>query len=306
MMSSSAPRWRGPSTGSCRAAWGRGFPSLGGSGPGRIGRIEAEFGARSSARSRRSRRASRSSGWPARQSTIGSTGWGATGAGCLGRSGSRYHRWRPGNHGGRQPAAPRAVGALSVGCNIELPLEQKPNPYLDVALTFRHFFVRKEMFGRYASAFVIFPGGFGTLDELYEALTPIQTGKIRHFPVVLVGSHHWGSLLDWIRTRLVATDKVAAADAELVQVVDRPAEVYAIVEAACAMQRTLYRALRGEGDLDGWTAGLATASGRALGATAVRRRRRARATGSGCLRQRLRRWRARVPLRRECMTRRRR
>ena len=93
----------------------------------------------------------------------------------------------------------RDVGALSVGCNIELPHEQRTNPYLDIALRFRHFFARKVMFVRYASAFVIAPGGFGTLDELFEALTLIQTATIRHFPVILLGDGEWDGLLDWLR-----------------------------------------------------------------------------------------------------------
>jgi uncharacterized protein (TIGR00730 family) len=134
----------------------------------------------------------------------------------------------------------RDAGALSVGCNIELPHEQRANAYLDVALTFRHFFVRKVMFVRYASAFVILPGGFGTLDELYESLTLIQTGKVRHFPVVLVGSHHWSRELEWMRSQLVQTGKIDAADVDLLQLTDSPAQVCAIVEAACAKQQALY------------------------------------------------------------------
>ena len=98
----------------------------------------------------------------------------------------------------------KEAGALSIGLNIDLPFEQAPNPYQDVALTFHFFFTRKVMFVRFASAFVVFPGGFGTLDELFEALVLIQTGKIRHFPVVLVGSAFWGGLLDWVRERLLA------------------------------------------------------------------------------------------------------
>ncbi len=96
-------------------------------------------------------------------------------------------------------------GGLSVGCNIELPHEQGLNPYVDLGVEFRYFFARKTMFVKYADGFVILPGGFGTLDELFEALTLIQTGKVRHFPVVLVGREYWSGLLDWIRgTLLVA------------------------------------------------------------------------------------------------------
>ena len=93
----------------------------------------------------------------------------------------------------------REGGGLSVGCNIELPHEQALNPYVDLGVEFRYFFVRKTMFVKYADAFVILPGGFGTMDELFEALTLIQTGKIRHFPVILVGRDYWGGLLDWVR-----------------------------------------------------------------------------------------------------------
>ena len=96
------------------------------------------------------------------------------------------------------------AGGLSVGCNIELPMEQGLNQYVDLGVEFRYFFVRKTMFVKYADAFVIYPGGFGTLDELFEALTLIQTKKIRDFPVVLIGSEYWGGLLDWVRGTLIA------------------------------------------------------------------------------------------------------
>ena len=105
-------------------------------------------------------------------------------------------RWR------RPTAAPSEAGACSVGLNIELPFEQAPNAYQDVALTFHYFFTRKVMFVRYATAFVVLPGGFGTLDELFEALVLIQTRKVRHFPVVLVGREFWGGLLEWMARRL--------------------------------------------------------------------------------------------------------
>ena len=100
------------------------------------------------------------------------------------------------------------AGGLSIGCNIELPHEQSVNPYVDLAVEFRYFFARKTMFVKYADAFVIMPGGFGTLDELFEALTLIQTGKIRHFPVVLVGTEYWAGLLDWARETLIADGTV--------------------------------------------------------------------------------------------------
>ncbi|HEV7587508.1 MAG TPA: TIGR00730 family Rossman fold protein [Longimicrobium sp.] len=119
----------------------------------------------------------------------------------------------------------RDAGVLSVGCNIELPFEQAVNPYVDLAINFRYFFVRKTMFVKYAEAFVIFPGGFGTLDELLEALTLIQTGKVRNFPVVLFGQAFWGGFLDWIRGVLIAEGKISPDDLELMTVTDDPAEV---------------------------------------------------------------------------------
>jgi uncharacterized protein (TIGR00730 family) len=120
------------------------------------------------------------------------------------------------------------AGGLSVGCNIELPHEQSPNPYANLSIDFRYFFVRKTMFVKYSEAFVVFPGGFGTLDELFEALTLIQTGKVKRFPVVLYGSEYWAGLLDWIRERLAVDGMVSADDLALVQVVDSTEEVCAI------------------------------------------------------------------------------
>jgi uncharacterized protein (TIGR00730 family) len=119
----------------------------------------------------------------------------------------------------------REAGALSIGLNIELPFEQGLNPYCDIGLEFHYFFARKVMFVRYASAFVVFPGGYGTLDELFESLTLIQTGKVRYFPVVLVGSDYWGGLVDWMRERLVGEGKISAADLDLLCVTDDPLEV---------------------------------------------------------------------------------
>ena len=115
-------------------------------------------------------------------------------------------------------------GGLSIGCNIELPFEQCPNPYQNISLTFRYFFVRKLMFVKYSIAYVIFPGGFGTLDELFESLTLAQTGKIEHFPVVLFGSEYWEGLLDWLNKVLVARGYVAAEDMELFKIFDDPEE----------------------------------------------------------------------------------
>jgi uncharacterized protein (TIGR00730 family) len=120
-------------------------------------------------------------------------------------------------------------GGLSVGCNIELPHEQDINPYVDLGVEFRYFFARKTMFVKYADGFVIMPGGYGTLDELMEALTLIQTGKIEHFPVVLVGSEFFGPFLDWIKGTLVAQGMIAAADLDLIQVTDDPHRVVEIL-----------------------------------------------------------------------------
>ncbi len=130
----------------------------------------------------------------------------------------------------------RDAGALSIGLGIELPRQQAINPYVDLALEFKHFYIRKVMFVRYASAFVVFPGGLGTLDELFEALSLIQTAKIQHFPLVLVGSHFWEGLLRWARDQLLGTDKLSPDDLALFQVVDTPEEVAAIAEAAFGRQ----------------------------------------------------------------------
>jgi uncharacterized protein (TIGR00730 family) len=119
----------------------------------------------------------------------------------------------------------RQAGAISVGCNIELPFEQHSNEHLDVSIDFRYFFVRKTMFVKYACAFVIFPGGFGTLDELFEALTLIQTKKVQDFPVVLFGSAYWQGMLDWIRSTMAVEGKIAPEDLDLMHVTDDPAEV---------------------------------------------------------------------------------
>ena len=114
----------------------------------------------------------------------------------------------------------REAHGLSIGCNIELPHEQGTNPYVDVAVNFRYFFCRKTMFVKYSEGFVLVPGGFGTLDELFEALTLSQTGKITRFPVVLFGAAYWRGLLDWIRQGLVAETKIDAADLDLLTVTD--------------------------------------------------------------------------------------
>jgi uncharacterized protein (TIGR00730 family) len=152
-------------------------------------------------------------------------------------------------------------GGLSIGCNIELPFEQGLNEYVDLGMEFRYFFVRKTMFVKYAEAFVIFPGGFGTLDELFESLTLIQTGKVRHFPVVLYGKDYWEGLLGWIRERPLYEAKISPEDLDLVTVTDdieeacqaivkhrrsreREEEEEASVEAA---SQAIRRAERGQG-----------------------------------------------------------
>lgn len=120
-------------------------------------------------------------------------------------------------------------GAKSVGLNIQLPMEQEVNPHANVVVDFRYFFVRKVMFVKYAQAYVVFPGGFGTLDELFEALTLIQTDRIKPFPVILVGNDYWTGLVDWLRDRLLGTGKISPEDLELIQLVDDPHEVVATV-----------------------------------------------------------------------------
>jgi uncharacterized protein (TIGR00730 family) len=138
----------------------------------------------------------------------------------------------------------RDAGAQSIGLNIELPFEQGLNPYCDIGLEFHYFFTRKVMFVRYASGFVVFPGGFGTLDETFEALTLIQTGKVRHFPVVLVGSDYWGGLVDWIRARLVSEGKISPHDLDLMHMTDDPLEVRdRLMSAAHRQARTSVRSV---------------------------------------------------------------
>ena len=121
------------------------------------------------------------------------------------------------------------AGGMSVGCNIELPHEQGSNPYLTLSLKFKYFFVRKMMFVKYSDAFIIFPGGFGTLDELFEALTLIQTRKIRNFPVVLYGSQYWHGMLEWIKEPVLSEAKIAEDDLKLLHLADSPAEIVEII-----------------------------------------------------------------------------
>ena len=122
------------------------------------------------------------------------------------------------------------AGGTSVGLNIRLPFEQKPNPYTNVALSFRYFFVRKVMFVKYAVAYVIMPGGFGTLDELFESVTLIQTKKIKPFPVILVGSDYWKGLVGWINERLLAEGRISREDTEIFQLADEPEEIVRIIK----------------------------------------------------------------------------
>jgi hypothetical protein len=138
-------------------------------------------------------------------------------------------------------AGARDAGALSVGCNIELPREQHLNPYVDVGLTFRHFFARKVMFVRYACAFVICPGGFGTLDELFEALTLIQTQAIRDFPVILLGAEEWDGLVQWLRDRALADGRISTEDLGLLLSAEGPAEVLEHVREGHRRQRAQSR-----------------------------------------------------------------
>jgi uncharacterized protein (TIGR00730 family) len=128
------------------------------------------------------------------------------------------------------------AGVPSVGLNIELPFEQGLNPYVDLGLEFHYFFTRKVMFVRFACAFVVFPGGFGTLDEMFEALTLIQTGKVGHFPLVLAGCDYWQGLVDWMRARLVREGKATEDELELLVLTDDPEEIVRLVAAgACQM-----------------------------------------------------------------------
>ena len=127
----------------------------------------------------------------------------------------------------------RLGGGRSIGCNIELPFEQGANPYLDLLVDFRYFFVRKTMFVKYSIAFIIFPGGFGTFDELFEALTLVQTGKIYNFPVILFGSAYWAGLVRWMQSKVAGEGKISASDLDLIVLTDDPREAaHAVISAA--------------------------------------------------------------------------
>lgn len=130
----------------------------------------------------------------------------------------------------------REGGGHSVGCNIELPFEQGSNPYVDTLVHFRYFFVRKTMFIKYSIGYVIFPGGFGTLDELFEALTLIQTGKISQFPVVLFGTHYWAGLVRWMQARILGEKKISPGDLDLLVITDDPKEAADVIAAAWKAQ----------------------------------------------------------------------
>ncbi|MBI4542043.1 MAG: TIGR00730 family Rossman fold protein [Gemmatimonadetes bacterium] len=131
------------------------------------------------------------------------------------------------------------AGGTSIGLNIELPFEQGSNPYVETAIHFRYFFVRKTMFVKYSIGFIVFPGGFGTLDEMFEAMTLIQTGRIKHFPLVLFGTHYWSGLVDWLRDTLAAERKIDPADLQLFRLTDDPKQAVALVMQARATLRAL-------------------------------------------------------------------
>jgi len=138
-----------------------------------------------------------------------------------------------GGGGGVMEAANRGAseeGAKSVGINIELPLEQKPNPYSNIRLNYRYFFVRKVMFLKYAVAFIMLPGGFGTLDECFEAITLIQTKKMRPFPIILVDSSYWNGLIEWIREKLLSSGTITKEDMNIFKVMDEPEEIVEYVK----------------------------------------------------------------------------
>jgi uncharacterized protein (TIGR00730 family) len=123
--------------------------------------------------------------------------------------------------------------SYSVGCNIELPYEQKPNPYQDISLSFRYFFVRKMMFVKYAIGYVIFPGGFGTMDEFFEALTLIQTDKVAHFPIALYGKSYWAGLLEWIKINILSSGYISKEDIDLFTITDTVDETFDFIFNYC-------------------------------------------------------------------------
>jgi hypothetical protein len=133
-----------------------------------------------------------------------------------------------GGGGGIMEAANKGAaeaGGTSVGLNIRLPFEQKPNPYATIQMEFKYFFIRKVMFIKYAAAYVVMPGGFGTMDELFEVITLVQTRRIRPFPIIMVGTDYWGGLLEWIRSQLLAQSFISPKDMDIIQVLDDPEEI---------------------------------------------------------------------------------
>jgi hypothetical protein len=137
-----------------------------------------------------------------------------------------------GGGGGIMEAANKGAseaGGTSVGLNIRLPFEQKPNPYATIQMEFKYFFIRKVMFIKYAAAYVVMPGGFGTMDELFEVMTLVQTRRIRPFPIIMVGTDYWGGLLDWIRSQLLAQSFISPKDMDIIQVLDDPEEIVGTV-----------------------------------------------------------------------------
>ncbi len=140
-------------------------------------------------------------------------------------------RWRP------STKARSAAGGVSVGLGIELPHEQGLNDYVDLGINFRYFFVRKTMFLKYAQGFIVLPGGFGTLDELFESLTLVQTDTVRDFPIVLIGRDYWGPLLDWLRDHVAASGKISPPDLDLISLTDDPKEAVALASAYSPAER---------------------------------------------------------------------
>jgi uncharacterized protein (TIGR00730 family) len=138
-----------------------------------------------------------------------------------------------GGGGGVMEAANKGAaeaGGTSIGLNIILPFEQKPNPFANIKLDFKYFFIRKVMFIKYAAAYIIMPGGFGTMDELFEAVTLIQTKRIRPFPLILVGSDYWKGLVEWVKEKLLVEKRISPEDLEILQIMDEPDEIVKAVE----------------------------------------------------------------------------
>jgi uncharacterized protein (TIGR00730 family) len=133
---------------------------------------------------------------------------------------------------------PKKIPPLSVGLSIQLPFESRPNRYLDLEVNFKYFFVRKVMFAKYARAFVFLPGGFGTLDELFEALTLVQTHKVQTIPIILMGKEYWAGMMDWIKDRLVKEGAIHRRDLDLIHITDDPDEVVRVIKASQAVKKT--------------------------------------------------------------------